>query len=140
MLKTWYIRAALNGLINALLLDLALDFSLSIYTENMALEWNFVISAVCAVIGVLAFLMLLPTAQRFTKIIAFITLSIISFLLSFLLFFCLPSPFPLRPTNNADGLLIIFLVLNYIIISVLVVIIVIIKNVISNKSIKRSNT
>lgn len=113
MLKTWYIRAALNGLINALLLDLALDFSLSIYTENMALEWNFVISAVCAVIGVLAFLMLLPTAQRFTKIIAFITLSIISFFLTFLLFFCLPSPFPLRPTNNADGLLLMFLVLNF---------------------------
>ena len=135
-----YPCAVLNGLINALLLNLALDSSLSIYTENMALEWNFVISAVCAVIGMLAFLKLLPPSLRFTKTIAFITLSIISFLLSFLLFFCLPRPFPLRPTNSADGLLIIILVLNYIIISVLGVIIVIIKSVISNKPIRRSNT
>ena len=130
--KHFYLCAVLNGLINALLLNLALDFSLSTYTENMALEWSFVISAVCAGIGILAFLMLLPPAQGYAKIIAFITLSVFSFLLAFLLFFCLPSPFPLRTTNNADGLLLMFLSLNYGVIAALGRVIIIISMTIKN--------
>ena len=130
--KHFSLRAVLNGFINAWLINLALDFSLSIYTDNMALELNFVISAICAVIGVLVFQKLLPPAQRFTKTIAFITLSIISFFAAFLLFFCLPSPFPLRTTNNADGLLLMFLSLNYGVIAALGRVIIIISLTIKN--------
>ena len=127
-----YLRAALNGLINALLLNLALDFSLSIYTENMAIEWGFVISAVCAGIGILAFRKLLHPDQSVTRTFAFLALSLITFIAAFLLLFCLPRPFPLRTTNNADGLRLIFLALNFSVIAALGRIIIIVSRIIKN--------
>ena len=128
-----YLRAVLNGLINALLLNLALDFSLSIYTENMAIEWGFVISAICALIGALVFLKLLPPDQSLTRTFAFLALSLITFIAAFLLFFCLPRPFPLRTTNNADGLLLMFLAMNYGVIAVIGRIIIIVSRIIKNR-------
>ena len=126
-------RAALNGLINALLLNLALDFSLSIYTENMAIEWGFVISAICAVIGILAFRKLLPPGQSVIRTFAFLALSLITFIAAFLLLFCLTSPFPLCTTNNADGLRLIFLALNFGVIAALGSIIIIVSRIIKNR-------
>ena len=131
--KQLSLRAALNGLINALLLNLALDFSLSIYTENVAIEWGFVISAVCAAMGVLAFMKLLPPDQSLTRTFAFFVLSLIAFIAAFLLLFCLPSLFPLRTTNNADGLLLIFLALNFGVIAALGRIIIIVSRIIKNR-------
>lgn len=128
-----YLRAVLNGLINALLLNLALDFSLSIYTENMAIEWGFVISAICALIGALVFLKLLPPDQSLTGTFASLALSLITFIAAFMLLFCLPSPFPLRTTNNADGLLLMFLAMNYGVIAVIGRIIIIVSRIIKNR-------
>ena len=126
-------RAALNGLINALLLNLALDFSLSTYTENMAIEWGFVISAICALIGALAFMKLLPPDQSLTRTFAFLALSVITFIAAFMLFFCLPNIFPLRRTNNADGLLIMFLAMNFGLIAVIGRMIIIVSRIIKNR-------
>ena len=128
-----YLRAVLNGLINALLLNLALDFSLSIYTENMAIEWGFVISAICALIGALVFLKLLPPDQSLTRTFAFLALSVITFIAAFMLFFCLPNIFPLRRTNNADGLLIMFLAMNFGLIAVIGRMIIIVSRIIKNR-------
>lgn len=126
-------RAALNGLINALLLNLALDFSLSTYTENMAIEWGFVISAICALIGALAFMKLLPPDHSLTGTFAFLALSLITFIAAFLLLFCLPNTFPLRTTNNADGLLIMFLAMNFGLIAVIGRMIIIVSRIIKNR-------
>ena len=131
--KHFYLCAVLNGLINALFLNLALDFSISIYTENMALEWGFVISAICAGIGILAFRKLLPPGQSVIRTFAFLALSVITFIAAFMLLFCLPRPFPLRTTNNADGLLIMFLAMNYGVIAVIGRIIIIVSRIIKNR-------
>ena len=128
-----HLRAVLNGFVNALLLNLALDFSLLTYTENMALELNFVISAICAVIGVLVFQKLLPPDQSVTRTFAFLALSIITFIAAFLLIFCLPSPIPFRTTNNADGLLIMFLAMNFGLIAVIGRMIIIVSRIIKNR-------
>jgi len=131
--KHFYLRAVLNGLINALLLNLALDFSISIYTENMAIEWGFVISAICAVIGALAFMKLLPPDQSVIRTFAFLALSLITFIAAFMLFFCLPNIFPLRTTDNADGLLLIFLAMNFGLIAVIGRMIIIVSRIIKNR-------
>ena len=132
MLKKWYIRAALSGCVNALLLNLMLDFSLSVYAKE-PLEYSLVLAIVCAVIGSIAFMKLALPVKNFNNVLAFYAVALLFFLAAFVLFLGLPSPFQLRGTNNADGLLMMFVAGVYGLVAVAIRIIVSIFVIISKK-------
>lgn len=137
MNKRILIKAVFDGLIQSLILAGLGTFSISVYSANLALEQYLLIGVICAIFSAVVYAVF--TVKEFSnkKIIYFSLVGILCFVLSIVSILALYLTFsfnfvPLREINNADGILILFSIVCYILASIIFRICIFVLSIIKN--------
>ncbi|MBR4058022.1 MAG: hypothetical protein IKK00_07855 [Oscillospiraceae bacterium] len=137
MNKRIVLKAALDGLIQSLILVCLGTFSVSVYASNLSLEKHLLIGASSAALSAFVYVALTLKESDNKKLTRFSLNSLLFFILSTVVIFAIRLTFrfgfmPLREVNHADGILLLFVIGCYILASIVLKICVYIISVIKN--------
>lgn len=137
MKKRIFLKAVLDGLIQSLILVCLETFSISVYASNLSLEQHLLIGASSAVLSAVVYVVLTLKESNNKKLACFSLISILFFVLNMVSILAIRLTFrfnfmPLREVNNADGILILFIIGCYILVSIILRICVFVISIIKN--------
>ena len=116
------VKAILDGLLRSVMVEQLGGFLVSTYALGIPPKQCVVLGALCAIVATIVSLILMPKYCKSKVMLSFFVLSTLAFAASVILLFsfnlmCPLSIWPLRELNNADGVLLIFAIGSFLLLS-----------------------
>ena len=124
-MKKNILLAIFDGVLTGLVFYISSLFAVSVYAQNISIEYDIILNAVCAILCSAVFMFAVVKEKSNKKIAVTALVSILCFLISVAVIFirCLEIPyriFPIYEDNNGYGIMLLFSAGTFIFVSIVI--------------------